>query len=131
MSEAGVRLDKWLWAARFFRTRNLAKQAIEGGKVWYDGARVKVSKEVRTGAELRIRQGFDEKTVTVLALSQERRGAPEAALLYEETPVSVAARVERSEQRKLLGTGAAAHDGRPSKRDRRMIHRLKEQQLDP
>jgi len=131
MSETGVRLDKWLWAARFFRTRNLAKQAIEGGKVWYDGARVKVSKDVRAGAELRIRQGSDEKTVRVLALSQERRGAPEAALLYEETQTSVAARAERSEQRKLLGAAAAAHDGRPSKRDRRMIHRFKEQQLDP
>ena len=67
MSEERVRLDKWLWAARFFRTRNLARQAIEGGKVWYDGARTKVSKEVQVGAELRIRQGFDEKTVTVLA----------------------------------------------------------------
>ena len=69
MSEERVRLDKWLWAARFFRTRNLAKQASEGGKVWYDGARTKVSKEVQLGAELRIRQGFDEKTVTVRALS--------------------------------------------------------------
>jgi ribosome-associated heat shock protein Hsp15 len=130
MSEARVRLDKWLWAARFFRTRNLARQAIEGGKVWYDGARTKVSREVRVGAELRIRQGFDEKTVTVRALSQERRGAPEAALLYEETAASVAARTAGADQRRLQRAGDVVHEGRPSKRDRRLIHQFKERQTD-
>ena len=125
MSEERVRLDKWLWAARFFRTRNLAKQAIEGGKVWYDGARAKVSKEVQPGAELRIRQGFEEKTVTVRALSGERRGAPEAALLYDETAASIEARRSDAEVRRLQRAGMAAPEGRPSKRDRRLIHQFK------
>lgn len=128
MPEQRVRLDKWLWAARFFRTRSLARQAIEGGKVWYDGARAKVSKEVRIGAELRIRQGFDEQSVTVLALSQERRGAPEAAHLYAETAASIAARGQRAEQRKFERSGAIASAGRPDKRERRLIHRFRERQ---
>ena len=130
MSEARVRLDKWLWAARFFRTRNLARQAIEGGKVWYDGARTKVSKEVRVGAELRIRQGFDEKTVLVRALSAERRGAPEAALLYEETAASAAARTASADERRLQRAGQVLHEGRPGKRDRRLIHQFKERLSD-
>jgi ribosome-associated heat shock protein Hsp15 len=131
MSEERVRLDKWLWAARFFRTRSLAKQAIEGGKVWYDGARTRVSKEVRVGAELRIRQGFDERTVTVRALSEERRGAPEAALLYEETPASVATRVAEAERRRLQRAGMVLPAARPSKRERRQIHQFRERQSEP
>jgi ribosome-associated heat shock protein Hsp15 len=87
-----------------------------------------VSKEVRVGAELRIRQGFDEKTVTVRALSDERRGAPEAALLYEETPESVAARAAGTEMRRLQRAGAQPPAGRPDKRERRLIHRFKERQ---
>ena len=71
-SRQRVRLDKWLWAARFFKTRSLAKQAIEGGHVHYNDARVKVSKEVEVGAELRIQQGWDSKTVAVTALSSQR-----------------------------------------------------------
>lgn len=126
MAEGRVRLDKWLWAARFFRTRSLARQAIEGGKVWYDGARSRVSKEVQIGAELRIRQGFDEKTVIVLALSVERRGAPEAALLYQETAASIAARGKAAEARRLerASGGITAH--RPDKRERRQLHRFRE-----
>ena len=73
-----VRLDKWLWAARFFKSRSLAKAAIEGGKVHLDGQRVKVSKEITVGCELCIRQGWDEKTVVVTQLSEQRRGAPAA-----------------------------------------------------
>jgi ribosome-associated heat shock protein Hsp15 len=126
MPEHGVRLDKWLWAARFFRTRSLARAAIEGGKVWYDGARVKVSKEVRTGAELRIRQGFDEKTVRVLALSGERRGAPEAALLYQESDESIAAREALAARRRLERAAMTPGAGRPDKRERRQIHRFKQ-----
>jgi ribosome-associated heat shock protein Hsp15 len=76
-----VRLDKWLWAARLFKTRSLAKQAIEGGKVHYDGTRSKVSKEVEIGARLTVRQGWDEKELEVSALSVQRRGAAEAQLL--------------------------------------------------
>lgn len=126
MGDERVRLDKWLWAARFFRTRSLAKQAIEGGKVWYDGARTRVSKEVHTGAQLRIRQGFDEKTVIVRALATERRGAPEAALLYQETTASVEARSVASEQRRLERAGVSAPPQRPGKRERRLIQRFRE-----
>src|SRR6187402_2703438 len=90
-----VRLDKWLWAARFFKTRSLAKQAIDGGKIHCDGQRVKASKEISTGINLTIRQGLEEKTVLVTALSDQRRGAPEAALLYTETEASLAEREKR------------------------------------
>lgn len=121
-----VRIDKWLWAARFFRTRSLARAAIEGGKVWYEGARPKVSKEVRPGATLRIRQGYDEKTVRVIALSEERRGAAEAALLYEETAESLAARATLAADRRMAGAGLQAPPTRPDKRERRQIHRFKQ-----
>jgi ribosome-associated heat shock protein Hsp15 len=120
-----MRIDKWLWAARFFKTRSIAKEAIEGGKVHYDGDRVKVSKEVRVGMELTIRQGFDEKTVVIKALSEVRGGAPQAQLLYEETPHSVTKREFYSSQRKLANL--ARPDHRPSKRDRRHIHQFKQE----
>jgi ribosome-associated heat shock protein Hsp15 len=81
-----VRVDKWLWAARFFKTRSLAKTAIEGGKVQMDGQRVKVSREVAPGDVLRVRQGWDEHEVVVSAVTDQRRGAPIAQTLYEETP---------------------------------------------
>lgn len=125
-----VRLDKWLWAARFFRSRNLAKQAIEGGKVHYDGARVKVSKEVSMGAVLRIRQGWDEKTIEVLILSDQRRGAKEAGLLYQERPESIAAREALATERRSLHDGQPVSGGRPSKRDRRRVHRFVRQASD-
>lgn len=120
-----VRLDKWLWAARFFKTRSLAKQAIEGGKVHYNGARCKVSKEVELNATLTIRQGYDERQVLVLGLSDQRRGAPEARLLYQETPESVQQRELRAAQRKAFGPGADLI--KPNKKQRRQIHRFKEQ----
>ncbi|CAA0103447.1 Heat shock protein 15 [Zhongshania aliphaticivorans] len=122
-SNSGIRLDKWLWAARFYKTRNLAKQAIEGGKVQYNGDRCKVSKEVQIGAELNVRVGFDTKTVTILALSDQRRGAPQAALLYEETADSIALREQHAADRKALGS-AFAHSERPNKKQRRQIHRF-------
>lgn len=122
-----VRLDKWLWAARFFKTRNLAKQAIEGGKVHYQGVRAKTSKEVVLGAELRIRQGWDEKIIIVKALSDQRRGASEAAQLYEETAESIARRETLAMQRKALAGNSPQLAGRPSKKDRRQIHRFKQQ----
>ncbi len=122
---AKVRVDKWLWAARFFKTRNLAKQAIDGGKIHCDGQRIKPSKEIPVGVELTIRQGWDEKTVAVTALSDQRRGAPEAALLYSETAASIAKRETEADQRKALrGTGLVA-DRRPNKKQRRQIHRFK------
>lgn len=122
-----VRLDKWLWAARFFKTRSLAKQAIEGGKVHYDGARVKVSKFVEVGAELRVRQGWDEKTIIIKAISDQRRGAPEARLLYEETAESLEQREQHAVQRKLLRQGQMAPETKPTKKSRRQIHRFKQE----
>ncbi len=117
-----MRVDKWLWAARFFRTRSLAKDAIEGGKVHHGGERVKVSKEIRIGMELTIRQGFDEKTVIVRQLSAVRGGAPVAQQLYEETPASVARRELFAAHRRL--NNLARPEQRPNKRDRRQIHRF-------
>ncbi|POP52136.1 RNA-binding S4 domain-containing protein [Zhongshania marina] len=122
-STSGIRLDKWLWAARFYKTRSLAKQAIEGGKVQYNGDRCKVSKEVQIGAELSLKVGFDTKVVTIIALSDQRRGAPEAALLYEETPESIEQRAQQAAERKALGS-AFAHPERPNKKQRRQIHRF-------
>lgn len=119
-----VRLDKWLWAARFFKTRALAKQAIEGGKVHCDSQRVKPSKEISVGITLSIRQDLDEKVVLVKALSDQRRGAPEAALLYTETEASIAAREKRSAERKAGLAGFMASEQRPNKKQRRQIHRF-------
>lgn len=117
-----VRLDKWLWAARFYKTRALAKQMIEGGKVHYDGQRTKCSKAVELGALIRVRQGFEEKTVEVLALSDHRKGASEAQLLYRETEDSQRAREERAMARKTQGS---APDHRPNKKSRRELLRIK------
>ncbi|WP_269620142.1 RNA-binding S4 domain-containing protein [Zhongshania sp. BJYM1] len=122
-SQSGIRLDKWLWAARFYKTRSLAKQAIEGGKVQYNGDRCKVSKEVQVGAQLSIRVGFDTKVVDIVALSDQRRGAPEAALLYAETADSISAREQQAADRKALGS-AFAQSERPNKKQRRQIHRF-------
>ncbi|WOE31898.1 MULTISPECIES: RNA-binding S4 domain-containing protein [unclassified Acinetobacter] len=119
----GMRIDKWLWAARFFKTRSISKNAIEGGKVHHDGERVKVSKEIRIGMELTIQQGIDKKTVVVKALSDVRGPAPIAQTLYEETEVSIARRELLTSQRKLQNL--ARPDHRPSKKDRRDIHKFK------
>jgi len=121
-----LRLDKWLWAARFFRTRSLAKAAIEGGKVRLGGQRVKVSREIAPGDMLQIRQGWDEKLVRVLALSDQRRGASEAQLLYEETPDSIARRESEAAARKAAGGMIERPAGRPNKKQRRQIHRFKD-----
>ena len=121
-SDHKVRLDKWLWAARFYKTRALAKQMIEGGKVHYDGVRAKSSKMVEVGAEITLRQGYEEKTVTVLALSDQRRGAAEAQALYRETEQSVAQREANAAQRKMLGS---APEHRPDKKSRRELLRIK------
>jgi ribosome-associated heat shock protein Hsp15 len=115
-----VRLDKWLWAARFFKTRALAKAAIESGKVHCRGERCKPGKEPRVGDELQIRAGFDERTVVVQALSIVRRGAPEAQLLYSETPESLAKREQAAEMRKAGSLGVTT-DGRPTKKQRRQL----------
>lgn len=120
-----VRLDKWLWAARFYKTRAIAKQAIEGGKVRCQGTRAKASKEISVGLEISLRQGFDEKTVIVRALSEQRRGANEALLLYEETPDSIEQRELKATQRKSQAVHLQS-DGKPNKRERRQIHKFKQ-----
>lgn len=120
-----LRLDKWLWAARFYKTRSVAKQAIEGGKVYCEGSRTKPSKEVEIGMEIRLRQGFDEKTVIIKALSEQRRGAPEAQLLYEETSESTQQRQKQADLRKAQPSHWPTPT-KPNKRDRRLIHRFKQ-----
>ncbi|MDD2048878.1 RNA-binding S4 domain-containing protein [Pseudomonas putida] len=118
-----VRLDKWLWAARFYKTRALAKAAIESGKVHCRGERCKPGKEPRIGDEFVLRTGFDERTVVVRALSVVRRGAPEAQALYEETAESIARREKAAALRKAGALGVTT-DGRPTKKQRRQLHQL-------
>ncbi len=125
---AKVRLDKWLWAARFFRTRTLAKEAIDSGRVHFGGSRVKSSKEIAVGDELTIRQGsataMTEKVVIVEALSIQRGNATTAQVLYSETESSIERRVYFSEQRKLANL--ARPDNRPNKKQRRDLQRFKD-----
>ena len=118
-----VRLDKWLWAARFFKTRALAKAAVESGKVHHRGERCKPGKEPRIGDEFQIRAGFDERTVVVLALSIVRRGAPEAQALYAETEASIAKREGAAALRKAGALGVST-DGKPSKKQRRDLFKF-------
>jgi len=125
--EDKVRLDKWLWAARFFKTRALAKEAIDGGKVHCRGDRCKPGKEPRVGDEYLIRQGFEERSVIVRELSQVRRGAAQAQLLYEETADSLARREAAAALRKAGALGVQT-DGRPSKKQRRQIHQFRDAQ---
>ncbi|SQF93753.1 heat shock protein 15 [Paucimonas lemoignei] len=115
-----VRLDKWLWAARFYKTRALAKTAIESGKVHCRGERCKPGKEPRIGDQFQIRTGFDERTVVVEALSIVRRGAPEAQTLYSETPESITKRENEAAQRKAGNLGVTT-DGKPTKKQRRQL----------
>jgi|TARA_Y100000748_G_scaffold201478_1_gene168771 ribosome-associated heat shock protein Hsp15 len=123
-----IRIDKWLWAARFFKTRAAAKTAIDGGKVHFQGQRCKVSKTVDVGDKLTIRQGFDEKTVVITGLSEQRRGAPEARLLYEETPESIKQRIDKAETRRIINAAGMAPDHKPNKKERRDISRFKQRQ---
>lgn len=122
-----VRLDKWLWAARFFKTRQLAKDAIEGGKVHYNGARSKVSKKVEIGATLTIRQGYAEKTITVIGLSDTRGAASIAQTLYNETTDSIAKREHGTMLRKL-NKATLPNPTKPNKKERRQIMSFKHQQ---
>lgn len=117
-----IRIDKWLWAARFFKTRSQAKEAIEGGKVHCEGQRVKVSREIKPGMVLTIRQGFDEKIVEVLALSEVRGPASQAQQLYTETAESIAARALQQQERR--DQNLARPDHRPNKKERRQIHKF-------
>jgi len=120
-----VRLDKWLWAARFYKTRSLAAEAIAGGKVQVNGDRVKRAKPVQIGDEVRIRQGPYEHQVLVRALSARRGPAADAVKLYEEKPESRAARDAMALQLKSLHVAFVPERGRPTKKDRREIEKLK------
>ncbi|MCO5107815.1 MAG: RNA-binding S4 domain-containing protein [Burkholderiaceae bacterium] len=121
----GVRIDKWLWAARFFRTRSLAQQAIEKGRVLVAGERVKLARPVRIGDEVSVRIDDVERTVRVLGLSETRGPAPVAQALYRESDESIARRAGRREARRLYAEPAAAIEGgRPTKRDRRRLGRV-------
>ena len=127
--KSGVRLDKWLWAARFYKTRSIAKAMIEGGKVHYNGQRAKTSKEVEVGATIKLRQGNDEKEIIVTALSDQRRGAPEAQLLYQETEKSVKQREAIALVRKANALSMPHPDRRPNKKERRELVKFKDRIL--
>lgn len=125
-SDNEIRLDKWLWAARFYKTRSIAKAMIEGGKVHYNGQRAKVSKAVEIGAMIKLCQGNEEKEVEVLALSDQRRGAPEAQLLYQETEKSVKQREAIAFARKANALSMPHPDRRPNKKERRELVKFKD-----
>lgn len=132
MSEiSSMRLDKWLWAARFYKTRSLAVEQISKNRVTVNAAAAKASREVRVGDTIALRQGNVPKTVKVLGLSAIRGPAPVAQQLYQETADSVAERARLAEQQRLAPEPASSialqHDGRPSKRDRRSIDRARHQ----
>jgi ribosome-associated heat shock protein Hsp15 len=120
-----VRIDKWLWAARFFKTRSLAADAVAGGKVQVNGERVKRAKPLQIGDEVRIRLGPFEHQVVVRELSDRRGPAAQAAALYEEKEASRAAREALALQLKSVHAIFAPERGRPTKKDRREINRLK------
>ena len=122
-----LRVDKWLWAARFFKTRSIAKTAIEGGKVHLDGQRVKVSREICVGEILLIKQGWDEKEVVVLRLSAQRGPASIARELYEETLASIEKREREAQARKAAGGAVARPTQKPGKHQRKALERLRKQ----
>lgn len=121
---ARMRLDKWLWAARFFKTRSLAMQAIDHGRVKLNGERVKPAREVKPGDRLSLHVGEADWVLTVLGLSMQRGPAPVAQRLYEEDADSQARRLQQVQDRKLVASPAPDNRGRPTKRDRRQIHRF-------
>ncbi|MBE5253141.1 MAG: ribosome-associated heat shock protein Hsp15 [Enterobacterales bacterium endosymbiont of Blomia tropicalis] len=121
----GVRLDKWLWAARFYKTRSIAREMIEGGKVHYNGQRSKPSKLVELNAELTLRQGNDERTVLVTEISEQRRPASEAQRLYRETDASIEKREKMAQARKLNALTMPHPDRRPDKKERRDLRKFK------
>lgn len=129
-TEVKVRIDKWLWAARFFKTRTLAKEAVEGGKVQYNGQRCKPGKSIDIGAELSIRQGWIDKVVVVVAVSDRRQNATLAQALYEETEESRIEREKKLAERRAERESQPVPFRRPNKRDRRLIHRFKDNQND-
>ena len=123
--DSSVRLDKWLWAARFYKTRSLARTMIEGGKVHYNGQRSKPSKQVEVGDLVKLRQGTDDKEVQVLKVSEHRGKAEQAQTLYEETADSIKKREKNAEARKLNIQFAPSPERRPDKKERRTLLKIK------
>lgn len=120
-----VRLDKWLWAARFYKTRSLARDMIDGGKVHYNGQRSKPSKIVEIGATIRLRQGSDSKEIRILALAEKRGPANYAATLYEESAQSISIREETALLRKASALAMPNPERRPTKKERRDLLKFK------
>lgn len=127
LQDNAVRIDKWLWAARFYKTRSLARQMIEGGKVEYNGAKAKPSRIVEVGAKIKLLQGFSRKEVIVKAISDVRGSASIACTLYEETPESIAKREEEARLNKLAALMSPRPDSKPNKKERRELGNLKHQ----
>ncbi len=122
-----LRIDKWLWAARFYKTRSLASEEIDKGRVHVNGVAVKPARELKAGDTVQLRSASISRTVTVLAISDKRGPAPVAALLFAETPESIAARAATAEQRRLAPEPAMSQSqGRPTKRDRRDTQQAKD-----
>jgi ribosome-associated heat shock protein Hsp15 len=121
----GVRLDKWLWAARFFKTRGIARDAIDGGKIHIDGVKAKPSKVVTPGIEIEISRGQTDMVVIVRDVREDRRPASEAQLLYEETAESIQKRDRERDLNRFSRAGFQAADHRPNKRERRQMTKLK------
>lgn len=120
-----VRLDKWLWAARFYKTRTIAREMVQGGKVHYNGQRSKASKIVEIGAVIKLAQGVDEKTITVLNILEKRQSAPIAQTMYQESDASIAKREENSIARKNNSFFAPHPDKKPDKKQRRELLKMK------
>jgi ribosome-associated heat shock protein Hsp15 len=124
-----VRLDKWLWAARFYKTRSLATDAINGGKVHVNGQRTKAAKDIKIGTEITLNKSGYTWDITVTALTAQRRSAKDAVLLYQETPESHAKRQlqiqSERDQKELFGFSGIDH--KPNKKERRLIHRFKQE----
>jgi ribosome-associated heat shock protein Hsp15 len=123
---SGVRIDRWLWAARFFKTRSLAKAAVEGGKVHLESSRVKPSKEVQVGQQLEIRRGDTFQVVIIETLSEQRGSATVAQTLYTETPESIEQRELRKSVRRMERAGLNIPSSKPDKKNRRALAQLKD-----
>jgi len=120
-----VRLDKWLWAARFYKTRAIAREMVQGGKVHYNGQRTKASKIVEVGANIKLAQGVDEKLITILTVLEKRQSAPIAQTMYQESDASIAKREENSIARKNNSFFAPHPDKKPDKKQRRELLKMK------
>ncbi|WP_417683646.1 RNA-binding S4 domain-containing protein [Pseudidiomarina aquimaris] len=120
-----VRLDKWLWAARFYKTRSLARQMVQSGKVQVDGQRPKPAKTISVGQLIKLKKGYDVMEVEVLELSDQRRGAPEAQRLYAETEASKERRAREAELRKANALYNPHPDHKPDKKERRELLKMK------